>query len=114
MSQSSWLAWQMDTNGICDKHGALLIFILDADGFCPACKADQQNAQLTGGTLPDLQALESMPTRQDLLDAWAAYEAARNAAEAGGWEYDLSMAAADAAKVYYRLNREIAEKGVRP
>ena len=45
------------------------------------------------------------PTRQDLLDAWAAYEAARTAAEAGGWEYDLSMAAADAAKVYYRLKK---------
>ena len=51
------------------------------------------------------------PARQDLLGA---REAARTAAEAGGWEYDLSMAAADAAKVYYRLNREIAEKGVRP
>lgn len=25
------------------------------------------------------------PTRQDLLDAWAAYEAAQAAAEAGGW-----------------------------
>ena len=36
------------------------------------------------------------PTRQDLLDAWAAYEAAWTAAEAGGWEYDLSMAAANA------------------
>lgn len=45
------------------------------------------------------------PTRQDLLDAWAAYEAARTAAEAGGWEYDLSMAAADAAKVYNRLKK---------
>ena len=32
----------------------------------------------------------SKPTRQDLLDAWAAYEAAWTAAEAGGWEYDLS------------------------
>ena len=52
------------------------------------------------------------PTSQDLLAAWAAYEAARTAAEAGGWEYDLSMAAADAAKVYYRLNREIAKKRV--
>ncbi|MFZ1553674.1 MAG: hypothetical protein WAV53_19945 [Anaerolineae bacterium] len=37
--------------------------------------------------------------------AWAAYEAARTAAEAGGWEYDLSMAAADAAKVYNRLKK---------
>ena len=45
------------------------------------------------------------PTRQDLLDAWAAYEAARAAAVAGGWEYDLSMAAADAAKVYNRLKK---------
>ena len=45
------------------------------------------------------------PTRQDLLDAWAAYERAQAAAEAGGWEYDLSMAAADAAKVYYRLKK---------
>ena len=53
-------------------------------------------------------------TAAEVDAAWAAYEAARNAAVAGGWEYDLSMAAADAAKVYYRLNREIAEKGVRP
>lgn len=45
------------------------------------------------------------PTRQEVLDAWAAYEAAQAAAEAGGWEYDLSMAAADAAKVYYRLKK---------
>ena len=53
------------------------------------------------------------PTRQDLLDAWAAYEAARAAAVAGGWEYALSMAAAAAYAAYDRLNREIAEKGVR-
>ena len=53
-------------------------------------------------------------TAAEVDAAWAAYEAARNAAVAGGWTYGLSMAAADAAKVYYRLNREIAEKGVRP
>ena len=49
------------------------------------------------------------PTRQDLLDAreaaWAAYERAWQAAEAGGWTEELSMAAADAAKVYYRLKK---------
>jgi len=53
------------------------------------------------------------PTRQDLLAAWAAYEAARTAAEAGDWEFKLSMAAADAWKAYDKLNRRIAEKGVR-
>ena len=59
------------------------------------------------------QNTNTKPTRQDLLDAWAAYEAARAAAVAGGWTYGLSMAAADAAKVYYRrLNRRIAEEGV--
>ena len=52
------------------------------------------------------------PTRQDLMDAWAAYEAAQAAAEAGGWEYDLSMAATDALMEYDKLNRRIAEKGV--
>ena len=51
------------------------------------------------------------PTRQDLLDAWAAYEAAQ-AAEAGGWEFDLSMAASNAWTEYDKLNRRIAEKGV--
>ena len=45
------------------------------------------------------------PTRQDLLDAWAAYEAARNAAVAGGWTYDLSMAAANAYAAYDRLKK---------
>ena len=54
------------------------------------------------------------PTRQDLLDAWAAYEAARAAAVAAGLEYRrLSLAAAAAYAAYDRLNREIAEKGVR-
>ena len=57
---------------------------------------------------------DSKPTRQDLLDAWAAYEAAQAAAEAGGWEYALSMAASDAWTEYDKLNRRIAEKGVRP
>ena len=57
---------------------------------------------------------EPKPTRQDLLDAWAAYEAAWTAAEAGGWEYDLSMAAANAYAAYDKLNRRIAEKGVKP
>ena len=49
------------------------------------------------------------PTRQELLDAreaaWAAYEAARAAAVAGGWEYDLSMAAANAYAAYDRLKK---------
>ena len=54
-------------------------------------------------------------TAAEVDAAWAAYEAARNAAVAGGWEYDLSMAAAAAAYAAYdRLNREIAEKGVQP
>ena len=53
------------------------------------------------------------PTAAEVDAAWAAYEAARAAAVAGGWTYGLSMAAADAAKVYYRrLNRRIAEEGV--
>lgn len=52
------------------------------------------------------------PTRQDLLDAWAAYEAAYEAAEAGGWEFDLSLAASNAWTEYDKLNRRIAEKGV--
>ena len=52
------------------------------------------------------------PTRQDLLDAWAAYEAARTAAVAGGWTYDLSMAAADAYKAYDRLKK--AAEGAQP
>ena len=45
------------------------------------------------------------PTRQDLLDAWAAYEAAQAAAEAGGWEFDLSLAASNAWTEYDKLNR---------
>ena len=53
------------------------------------------------------QNTEPEPTRQDLLDAWAAYEAAWTAAEAGGWEYDLSMAAANAYAVYDRLTMRI-------
>lgn len=57
---------------------------------------------------------EPKPTRQDLLDAWAAYEAARAAAEVGGWEYDLSIAAANAYAAYDRMNRRIAAKGVQP
>lgn len=51
------------------------------------------------------QNTEPEPTRQDLLDA---YEAAQAAAEAGGWEYDLSMAAANAYAAYDRLNRRMA------
>ena len=47
------------------------------------------------------------PTRQDLLDAWAAYEAAQVAAEAGGWEFGLSMAAANAYAAYDRLTMRI-------
>jgi hypothetical protein len=60
------------------------------------------------------QNTDPKPTRQNLLDTWAAYEAAQAAAEAGGWEYDLSMAASDAWTEYDKLNRRIAEKGVRP
>ena len=55
------------------------------------------------------------PTRQDLLDAWAAYEAARAAAVAAGLEYRrLSMAAADAYIAYALLNRKIAANEVKP
>ena len=42
-----------------------------------------------------------------LLDAWAAYEAAQVAAEAGGWEFGLSMAAANAYAAYDRLTMRI-------
>ena len=59
------------------------------------------------------QTTDPKPTRQDLLDAWAAYEAAQEAAEAGEWEYDLSMAASNAWTEYDRLNQRIAAKGVR-
>ena len=59
------------------------------------------------------QNTDPKPTRQDLLAAWAAYEAAQAAAEAGGWEYNLSMAAADAWTEYDKLNQRIAAKGVR-
>ena len=53
------------------------------------------------------------PTRQDLLDAWAAYEAARAAAVAGGLEYRrLSMAAANACAAYDRLKK--AAEGAQP
>ena len=58
------------------------------------------------------QNTNTKPTRQDLLDAWAAYEAARNAAVAGGWEYDLSMAAAKACAAYDRLKK--AAEGAQP
>ena len=55
------------------------------------------------------------PTRQDLLDAWAAYEAARAAAVAAGLEYRrLSMAAANAYAAYDRLNQKIVAKEVKP
>ena len=57
---------------------------------------------------------DSKPTRQELLDTWAAYEAAWQAAEAGGWELGLSMAAANAYAAYDKLNRRIAQKGVKP
>jgi hypothetical protein len=40
------------------------------------------------------QNTDQKPTRQDLLDAWATYESAQAAAEADGWEFKLSMAAA--------------------
>ena len=52
------------------------------------------------------QNTDQKPTAAEVETTWAAYEAARAAAVAGGWTYGLSMAAADAAKVYYRrLNR---------
>ena len=61
------------------------------------------------------QNTNTKPTRQDLLDAWAAYEAARAAAVAAGLEYRrLSMAAADAYAAYDRLNRKIVAKEVKP
>ena len=60
------------------------------------------------------QNTDPKPTRQDLLAAWAAYEAAQAAAEAGGWEFGLSMAAANAWTEYDKLNRRIAQKGVKP
>lgn len=53
------------------------------------------------------------PTRPDLEAAWAAYEAARDAAVAGGWTYDLGQAAAAAYIAYDKLNRAIVGKGVR-
>ena len=57
---------------------------------------------------------DQKPTRQDLLDAWAAYEAARNAAVAGGRTYDLGQATAAAYIAYEKLNRKIVGKGVQP
>ena len=51
--------------------------------------------------------------RQDLEAAWAAYEAARNAAVAGGRTYDLGQATAAAYIAYEKLNRKIVGKGVR-
>ena len=54
------------------------------------------------------------PTNQDLLDAWAAYEAAHDAAEAGGWEFALSMAASEAYAAYDKMNQRIKERGVKP
>ena len=49
------------------------------------------------------------PTRQDLLDAWAAYERAWQAAEAGDWTEELAAASAEAAGAYYKL-RNAAEE----
>ena len=55
------------------------------------------------------------PTATEVDAAWAAYEAARNAAVAAGLEYRrLSMAAADAYAAYDRLNRKIVAKEVKP
>ena len=53
-------------------------------------------------------------TAAEVDAAWAAYEAARNAAVAGGWTYGLSMAAADAYAAYDRLNRKLVAKEVKP
>ena len=59
------------------------------------------------------QNINPKPTRQDLLDAWAAYEAARAAAVAAGLEYRrLSMAAANACAAYDRLKK--AAEGAQP
>lgn len=55
---------------------------------------------------------DQKPTAAEVETTWAAYERAWQAAEAGGWEYDLSMAAADAYIAWDKLNRRIAEKGV--
>ena len=60
------------------------------------------------------QNTDPRPAAEEVAAAWAAYEAARTAAEAGGWEYDLSMAAADAYIAWDKLNRRIAERGVKP
>lgn len=57
---------------------------------------------------------DQKPTRQDLLDAWAAYEAAQTAAEMGGWEFDLSLAASEAYAAYDKMNQRIKERGVKP
>lgn len=51
-------------------------------------------------------------TAAEVDAAWAAYEAARNAAVAGGWTYGLSMAAANAYAAYDRLNQKIVAKEV--
>ena len=53
-------------------------------------------------------------TAAEVDAAWAAYEAARNAAVAGGWTYGLSMAAANAYAAYDRLNQKIVAKEVKP
>ena len=57
---------------------------------------------------------DQKPTAAEVEAAWAAYERAWQAAEAGGWTEDLSMAAADAWTAYDELNRKIAKKGVKP
>ena len=49
------------------------------------------------------------PTAEEVAAAWAAYEAARTAAEAGGWTEELAAASAEAAGAYYKL-RNAAEE----
>ena len=53
------------------------------------------------------------PTRQELHAADAAYEAAWQAAEAGGWTDKLSAAAAAAWTAYDRLVQRVKREGVR-
>ena len=57
---------------------------------------------------------DQKPTAAEVETTWAAYERAWQAAEAGDWTEDLSMAAADAWTAYDELNRKIAKKGVKP
>ena len=52
---------------------------------------------------------DQKPTAAEVETTWAAYEAARNAAEAGDWTEELAAASAEAAGAYYKL-RNAAEE----